>query len=265
MFLCSVSLKTSHHIFTSEEQYWFGFGRISQAFLNWDKVISWSQPGSGDGDVSCTSHSYNSHRYFSPCLKDGTSNLLYCSNWCYCEKLFLPEPAILQEGYWHLTRNVWLSKCCYSTPISISERIKIDFKKTSRFVSSANHTDSPKRCYVPQLISHQIKPFLLKKQHQFKACIMSLPTAVNTRSFWIYAKHILLHHLLFRQAPLLSQKYSYYNHLFLHPTADLLTCPLKSKPRNVTQTTAESSANLIQHTANLAFSSCCHSCSLPSF
>ena len=212
MFLCSVSLKTSHQIFISEREYWFGFGRIAQVFLDQDKVISWSQPGSGDGDVSCC-HSYNSYWYFSPCLKDGTSNLLYCSNWCYSEKLFLPEPAILCEGNWHLTRNVWLSKCSNSTPISISERIKIDFKKTSRIVSNANHIDSPKRCYISQLIPNWMKPFLLKKQQQFKACIMNLPLAVKARSFWIYAKCILLHYLLFRQAPPLSQKYSYYNHL----------------------------------------------------
>lgn len=29
----SVPLKTSHHIFTSEKEYWFGVGKISQAFL----------------------------------------------------------------------------------------------------------------------------------------------------------------------------------------------------------------------------------------
>lgn len=54
--------------------------------LFWDKVISWSQPGLGDSGVSCC-HSYSSHRYFSPCLKDGTSNAFYYSNWCYSVKL----------------------------------------------------------------------------------------------------------------------------------------------------------------------------------
>jgi len=63
---------------------------------------------------------------------------------------------------------------------------------------------------------------------------MSLPTAVNAQSCWIHAKHILLHYLLFRQVPPLSQKYSYYNYLFLHPTTDLLTCPLKPKPSKIT-------------------------------
>lgn len=96
--------------------------------LFWDKVISWSQPGLGDSGVSCC-HSYSSHRYFSPCLKDGTSNAFYYSNWCYSVKLFLSVPAILHEGNWHLMKNLWLSKCCNSTPISIFERIKIDSKK----------------------------------------------------------------------------------------------------------------------------------------
>lgn len=155
------SVLASRHIFSSEREYWFGFGRISQAFLNWDKVSSWSQPGSGDSDASCWCHSYNSHQYFSPHLKDGTSNLLYCSNWCYSEKLFLPEPATLLEGNWHLTRNIWLSKWCNSIPISISKRIKINFKKEG--LSSMPTTDSPKRCYIPQLIPNWIKPFLLKK------------------------------------------------------------------------------------------------------
>lgn len=77
----------------------------------------------------------------------------YCSNWCYPKKLFLREWAILHDDNWHLMRNLWLSKCCNSAPFSISERIKIDFKKNpSRIVSNANHTDSPKRCvyiYTP--------------------------------------------------------------------------------------------------------------------
>lgn len=91
---------------------------------------------------------------------------------------------------------------------------------------------------------------------------MSLPTAVKAQSFWIYAQCTLLHYLLFRQAPPLSQKYSYNNQLFLHPTANLLPCPLKSKPSKTSQTTTEHPANLFQHTANLGFSSCCLICSI---
>lgn len=59
-----------------------------------------------------------------------------------------------------------------------------------------------------------------------------------------------------RQPLPLSQEYSYYNHLFLHPTTNLLPCPLKSKPSNTSQTTEEHPANLSQHTENLSFSSC---------
>lgn len=75
--------------------------------------------------VQAAANSYSSHQYFSPCLEDGTSNVFYCSNWCYSEKLFLSVPAILHEGNWHLMKNLWLSKCCNFTPISIFESIKI--------------------------------------------------------------------------------------------------------------------------------------------
>lgn len=94
---------------------------------------------------------------------------------------------------------------------------------------------------------------------------MSLPTAVNAQSFWTYTRCILLLYLLFRQSPPLSQKYSYYNHLFLYPIANLFPCSLKSKPSKTSQTTAEHPANLFQHTANLAFSTCCLICSFSSF
>lgn len=94
---------------------------------------------------------------------------------------------------------------------------------------------------------------------------MSLPTALNAQSSWIYAQCILLHYLLSRQAPPPSRKYSSYNHLFLHPTANLLPCPLKSKPSKTSPTTAEHPASLFQHAANLAFSSCCLSCSFSPF
>lgn len=60
-------------------------------------------------------------------------------------------------------KNLWLSKCCNSTPISIFERIKIDSKKTSRTVSSAIYIDSLKRLYTPQVIPNRIKLFPLKK------------------------------------------------------------------------------------------------------
>lgn len=74
---------------------------------------------------------------------------------------------------------------------------------------------------------NEIKPFLLTKQQKFKACIRSLQIAVNAQGFWIYANSTLLHYLLFRQAPPLSEKYSFYNQLFLDPAVDFLTYPLK--------------------------------------
>lgn len=94
---------------------------------------------------------------------------------------------------------------------------------------------------------------------------MSLLTAVKAQSFWIYAQCILLHYLLFRQTTPLSQKHSYYNSLFLHPIANLLPCPLKSKPSKTSQTTTEHPANLFQYTANLGFTSCCLICSISPF
>lgn len=151
----------------------------------------------------------------------------------------IPKSSFCQNQLYsvRVTDISWETFGCQSAVILLRfqslKGSKLTLKKKD-CISNANHIDSPKRCYIPQLIPNWIKPFLLKKRQQFKACIMSLPMAVNAWSFWIYAKHILLYYLLFRQAPLLSQQHCYYSHLFLHPTANLLPCPLKSNPSKIT-------------------------------